>query len=69
MIRIQNLIDEIQVDISNTKSELKSYSTLFSNLADTEINGESLHGICFIFERIDKKFDDINEILNEIYSQ
>ena len=60
-------IDRIRVDTFEVQTELQSYSALFSNLGNDPITGSSLHGISFIFNRLDRKFDDINEALDKIY--
>lgn len=61
------IIDEIQVSLSETRLELRAYSTLFESLGSATVRADDIIGLKCIFIRVIASIDDTNKKLNEIY--
>jgi len=62
------IIDEIQVSLSETKTELRLYSVLFLSLGEASLQAEDLKGLNITFNRLIALIDETNRQLNKIYS-
>lgn len=61
------IIDEIQVSLSETNTELRAYMTLFQALGPDSLKGEELKGFSVVLNRLIRNLDETNNKLSEIY--
>ena len=58
-------LDICQVRLWEVRMELESYSELFRNLGGEDFNSERMMGVGIALDRMSKRLDRVNEIIND----
>ena len=57
-------LDICQVRLWEVRMELESYAELFRTLGGEDLNSERMIGVGIAFDRLSKRIDRVNEIIN-----